>query len=420
MTFPDGNKMRWLATNIRTLLLALVLAMAVWISAVTSADPDEVQTLTSVPLSIIGQDPSLINVNDLPTHVEVTLRAPRSVWEKLTQSSAVQATLDLSGLGSGEYTLGVKLTVTERPYQLILANPTSVTVHLEPLATRTLPVELSISGEPALGYQAGEETKDPKTVTISGPDSIVRKAKRARILLSLAGARGSLDQSIRIQIVDDKNSPLPGITVSPESIHVNVPIRQQGGFRDVAVKVVVQGQQAAGYRIENVSVFPPVVTLFASDPNLVDQLPGVVETLPLDLQDAKANISTRLALDLPDNISIIGSKTVQVQVGVSPIQTSLTLLNQTINVIGLKDGLDARVSPQAIDVIISGPLPVLDTLTPQDVVINVDVSGLDPGVHQLVPDWNVLVSNVLVESILPGTVEVIIFIPDTPTPTPGP
>jgi YbbR domain-containing protein len=413
--------MRWFASNIRILLLALVLALAVWISAVTSADPDEVRTLSSVPLSVIGQDPSLININDLPSTVEVTLRAPHTVWERLTaQDNSVQATLDLSGLGSGEYTVGIQLTITERPYQIVVASPTSVTVQLEPLATRTLPVELLLSGEPALGYQAGREIVDPKTVTISGPDSIVREALRAKILISLAGARGSIDQSIRIQVVDAKNSQLRGISVSPESIHVSIPISQRGGFRDVAVKVVVQGQQAAGYRIENVSVFPPVVTLFAADPELVDELPGVVETQPLDIQDAKADISTRLALDLPENISIIGSNTVQVQVGISPIQTSLTLLNQQINVIGLPEGLAARVSPQTVDVIISGPSPVLDTLTPQDVVINVDVTGLEIGIHQLVPKWDVFVSNVLVQSILPGTVEVIIFVPDTPTPTPEP
>jgi YbbR domain-containing protein len=415
--------MRWLASNIRTLLLALVLAIAVWISAVTSADPDEVQTLSTVPLSVIGQDPSLINLEDLPSTVEVTLRAPRSVWEQFTaQENSVQATLDLSGLGSGEYTLGVQITIPSnlRPYQIALVNPTSITVHLEPLATRTLPVELLLTGEPALGYQTGKQTVDPQTVTISGPDSIVKQAIRAKILLSLAGARGSIDQSIRVQVVDENNSQLPGILVSPDLIHVSIPVSQQGGFRDVAVKVVVQGQQAAGYRIENVSVFPPVVTLFATDPELVNQLPGVVETQPLDVQDAKADISTRLSLNIPDTISIIGSKTVQVQVGISPIQTSLTLLNQKINIVGLPEGFAARVSPQTVDVIISGPSPVLDVLTPQDVVINVDVSGLELGIHQLAPKWNVFVSSVLVESILPGTVEVIIFVPDTPTPTPGP
>lgn len=411
--------MRWLSSNISTLLLALVLAVAVWISAVTFDNPNEVQTLNSVPLGIIGLDPSLIMVNDLPSKLEITLRAPRTVWDQIrARENSVQATLDLSGLGSGEYTKNIQITVAVRPYQIVLAKPTSVTVQLEPVATSTLDIELSLSGEPAVGYQAGEETLDPKTVTISGPASIVRKAAKARILVSLAGARESIDQLIGVQIVDEKNSPLRGITVSPESVHINIPVSQQGGFRDVAVKVVVQGQQAPGYRVENVSVFPPVVTVFAADPKLVDTLPGVIETQPLDIQDAKADIATRLALNLPENISIVGSKTVRVQVGISPIQTSLTLVNQPVNVIGLSKGYAAQVSPQTLDVIISGPVPVLETLTPQDVVINVDVTGLEPGVHQLKPDWDVLVSNVLVESTLPGTVEVTIYIPDTPTATP--
>jgi YbbR domain-containing protein len=199
-----------------------------------------------------------------------------------------------------------------------------------------------------------------------------------------------------------------------------VPISQQGGYRDVAVKVVVQGQQAAGYRIENISVFPPVVTLFSEDPELVNQLPGVVETQPLNLQDRKENISTRLALDLPKNITIIGAQTVQVQVSISPIQTSLTLLNQPINVIGLPEGLAARVFPQTVDVIISGPLPVLDALTSKNITVSVDVSNLESGTYQLTPQVKLSVENVQVESILPGTVEVVISRPTTPTPSPGP
>ena len=111
-----------------------------------------------------------------------------------------------------------------------------------------------------------------------------------------------------------KNILLQGITINPESVHVSIPISQQGGFRDVAVKVVVQGQQAAGYRIENISVFPPVITVFAEDPELVSELPGVVETQPLDLQDRKEDISTRLSLNLPENITLVGAQTVQVQV----------------------------------------------------------------------------------------------------------
>ena len=414
--------MRWFAKNIRTFLLALVLAISVWISAVTSDDPDEIRTYpNTIPLEIIGQDTSLIVTNDLPASVEVTLRAPRSIWEQLTaQENSVQATLDLSGLSSGEHSVDIQIRVGLRPYQIVLANPSTVSVDLEPLSSHTLPIVLSLTGQPATGYQAGEAILDQTEILISGPDSIVEQVARARVVVSLEGARETIDQSIGVQIVDAKNSPLSGLTVAPSSVHVSVPISQQGGFRDVAVKVMVEGQVANGYRLENISVFPPIITVFSTDPTLVSAVPGVVETELLDLQDANENISTRLALTLPENVTVVGANTVQVTVGVSPIQTSLTLLNQRINIIGLPDGLAAQVLPQTIDVIISGPLPVLDALSLQDVVVNVIVTDLQPGIHQLIPKVQVFVSNVLVESILPGTVEVILFSPNTPTPTATP
>ena len=415
--------MRWFAINIRTFLLALMLALAVWISAVTSADPDEVRTLTTIPLEIIGQDPSLVITSDVPAHVEVTLRAPRSVWEELNaQENAVHATLDVSGLGAGDYMRNIQIQLLVRPIQFVLANPSTVLVHLEPLKARVLPVEYDLTGEPAIGYQAGVVTVEPNKVTISGPESLIKRAAQARILVSQTGARESIDQSIGVLIVDDQNNSLnEKLTISPEFVHINVPISQQGGFREVAVKVVVQGQVASGYRLENISVFPQVITVYSVSPDQVNTLPGVVETKPLNLQNAKENISTRLGLNLPENITVVGgAKTVQVTVGISPIQTSLTLFDRRINIVGLPAGISAQVSPQTIDVIVSGPLPVLDALTSQDVLVNVDVSGLEPGTHQLTPKVQLLVANVLVESILPGTVEVILSIPDTPTPTPGP
>jgi len=369
-------------------------------------------------LEIIGQDSSLIVTSDLPSSVEVTLRAPSSTWEELTaQENSVQATLDLSGLSTGEHTLDIEIRLLVRPVQIVLKNPTTVTVTLEPLATQSLPVDLSLSGQPAIGYKAGDPVLDLENIIITGPQSIVEQAVRARVLVSLDGARESIDQSLVVQIVDAKNNRVNGIGVTPESVHVNIPVIQQGGFRDVAVKVVVQGQVASGYRLENISVFPPVITVYASDSDLVNALPGVVETLPLDIQDAKENISTRLELVLDPSIKIVGAQTVQVLVGISPIQTSITLMNQTINILGLSEGLAAQASPQTVDVIISGPLPILDALT---INVSVDVTGLLPGTYQLTPKVDTLVDNVLVESILPSTIEVVISIPATPTVTPRP
>ncbi len=414
--------MRFVASNIRTFLLALVLGIAVWVSAVSAANPNEVSAYPkSVPIEIIGQDSSLVLTSKKPENVDVTIRAPHSVWQLLkTQDNAVRAILDLSGLSAGEHEVPVKIQISLRPTQIVLANPTSVTVDLEPIATQTLTVSHSLSGQPAAGYQAGEAIWASEEVSISGPESLVKKAARARALVNLDGVRESIDTPVDIEILDANSEVLRGLTITPETVRVNVPIRKQGGFRDVAVKVVVQGQQAAGYRIENISVFPPVITVFASEPALVNSLPGVVETQPLDLQDAKEDISTRLSLNLPENVTLVGAQTVQVEVSITPIQTSLTLLNQPINVNGLAEGLSAQTFPPTVDVIVSGPLPVLEVLASQNVKITVNVAGLGLGTYQLRPDVEVLIGNVLVESILPGTVEVVLSIPNTATPTLNP
>ena len=374
-----------------------------------------------VPIQIIGQDPSLVIDSDIPKEVEITLRAPRSVWDLIdTDPQIVQAILDLSGLSSGEHSKDLQLQVNARPVQIKSVVPSTVTFMLEPLGTQTYNIDLSVSGETAIGYEAGEASIEPEEVVVAGTQSLVEKVARARVLVNLSGSRENFDQTMPVEVLDKNGQKVDGVTVSPSSVRVTLPISQQGGYRDVAVKVMPVGRVASGYHLTDISVYPPVVTVFAADPELVNALPGVVETQPLDLQNAKEDISTRVALNLPEGISIVGDQTVLIQAGVSPIESSVTLAGEKVEINNLGAGLSAQVSPATVDVIVSGPLPLLDTLTRQDVRVTVDLSGLGAGTHQVIANVEVLIADVVVESILPNTIEVVITLAGTPTKTPMP
>jgi YbbR domain-containing protein len=117
---------------------------------------------------------------------------------------------------------------------------------------------------------------------------------------------------------------------------------------------------------------------------------------------------------------VVGEQTAQVQVGISPIEGSLSLNNMLVEIIGLADGLDAHISPATVDVILTGPLPLLDKLTAGDVKIVVDLTGLTDGIHQLPPQAQIIIADVKVQSVNPATIEVIIIFLPTPTPTPTP
>jgi YbbR domain-containing protein len=413
---------RWISQNYRTFLWAFVLSVAVWVAAVTSADPDETRAHSSaVQLKVIGQDPSLVINSKLPAEVEVVLRAPRSIWEIIEANpQSVQALLDLSGLSSGEHTADLQVQVDARPVQIVSVTPNTVTFTLEALSAKTFAVDLSLAGVPAIGYQAGDASLDATEVVVAGAQSQVQKVERARISVNLGGIRENFDQTLKVEVLDENGQKVDGVTVSPETIQVTLPVTQQGGYRDVAVKVNMLGRVAGGYRLTEISVFPPVVTVFAADPELVSALPGVVETQPLDLQSARQDISARVALNLPAGISVVGEQTVLVEAGVSPIESSVTLSGEKIEVVNLADGLAAQVSPATLDVIVSGPLPILDTLTRQDVRVTVDLNELAAGTYQLAVKVDVLIADVVVESILPNTVEVVISTAEPPAVTPTP
>jgi YbbR domain-containing protein len=412
----------WISKNYRTFLWALALSISVWVAAVTSADPDETRTLASpVPLQIIGQDPGLVISSDIPAEVEVTLRAPHSVWELIdADPQTVQVILDMSGLSSGEHSLDLQIQVDARPVKIVSVAPRTITFGLEALATRTFPVDLSLTGETAIGYQVGENTLDPREVVVAGAQSQVEKVTRARVSVNLSGIRENFDQTLRVDILDEDGQKVDGVTVSPESVQVSLPVSQQGGYRDVAVKVITLGRVASGYHLTDISVFPPVVTVFAANPDLVGALPGVVETQPLELQSAKEDISTRVALNLPEGISIVGEQTVLIQAGISPIESSVTLAGEKVEIANIGEGFTAQVSPATVDVIVSGPLPLLDTLTRQDVRVTVDLSGMATGTYQITAKVEVLIADVVVESILPNTMEVVIMPASTPAVTPTP
>src|SRR5512140_2569143 len=217
--------------NIRTFLWSLLLALAVWLAAVTAADPDVVRAYpTPVRVEVVGQDPGLVINGSLPKDVELTLRAPQSIWDQLTaRPDAVHAILDLSGLSAGEHKVSIQIQISVRPVRIVSASPSSADVTLEPLITRTLPLQSSLSGQPSIGYQAGQLTVDPQQVVLAGPQSAVSRVSRVRVVVSINGIREGLDQTVPIQALDANNIPVTDLTIQPDSAHVTLPLTRQGG-----------------------------------------------------------------------------------------------------------------------------------------------------------------------------------------------
>ena len=341
--------------------------------------------------------------------VQVTLRAPQSIWQSLLSGEVpIHAIVDLTGIKAGTCTVAVQIQIATQPIRIISTTPQKFDLNLEQLVTKTLPVELSLSGQPAIGYKTGQVVLDPENVVISGPQSFVAQVKHIRANLDVTNARQTIETSLPIRAVTGSGSEVGGISVQPDSVQVNLPIAQQGGYRDLAVKVMITGKLASGYRLNNITAAPLTVTVYSEDIPLIESLPGYVETSTLDISGASSNIVDQLSLVLPSGVLVIGDQAVSVQIEIVPIEDSRPVAFRQVEVIGLGSGLNADISPTSVDVILAGPLAVLNSLQPADVHVRVDLTGLTPGTYHLVPAVVVVEQGVTVQSILPGTVEVTI------------
>jgi YbbR domain-containing protein len=410
--------LRWLARNFGTLLTAFVLAVIVWVSAVIASDPDEEHLLARpVPIEIIGQDPGLQIMGDVPQTVSVVLRAPTSVWTQLNNDpSTVTARIDLSGLGAGTYTLPVQVQITPHPVRLISQDPEHVSIALESIVSQVFPVDLVVTGNPPVGYQAQTPLVNPEQVTVTGAESLVSMVKQAVINLDITNASQTIIRSEVPVLLDAEGQAVSGLTITPGSVLVTQPITLLGGYRYVIVRAVTEGQVATGYRVTNIYVSPIGVVVFSSDPELVNNLPGYVETQPIDLTGKDNDFETLVDLNLPAGITVVGDSKVLVQVSIAMVESSLAI-SLPVEIIGLSPGLAANVDPPIVNVILTGPVPVLNTLSSTDVRVVVDLTGYEVGTYQFTPQVNILPTGVSLSSILPASVSVTITIAPTPTQT---
>lgn len=416
---------RFLGRNLGTLITALLLALIVWVSAVTAADPNqELQYPQPISIEQIGKDPKLLIIVAIPENERVTLNAPRSIQEQLAgDPTSIRAWVDLTNLGPGAHSLAVHVQVNRSPVRVVHEDPAEVHVVLEPLTTKTISVTLTVQGQPALGYRAGSPTYEPTQVLVSGAESLVSQVNKVQAVFTIDNASQSIDASLTLQPLDFTGKVVNGVTMTPDNIQVKLPINLLGGYRNVIVKVVTSGSVAEGYKLTSINAAPPNVIVFSGDPQQLADLPGYIETKPLDLSNATTSITTTVPLNMPPGISVVNDQKAVVHIGISPIISSLTV-SLPVEVVGLAPGLEAQISPTRVDVALTGPVPVLNTLKPSDMHVVVDMTGKDIGTFQVGPALPSLPASLTIDSISPSPIEVILLKAPTPTrtltPTPGP
>src|SRR6266851_954748 len=182
-------------------VLSLGLAVSLWIVV---AGEETVERGLRVPLELQQFPPGLELQGEPPSTVDVRVRGASGALGRISSGDIV-AVLDLRGARAGRRLFHLTPGHVRAPFgtDVMQVTPSTVAMVFENSASRKVPIEPDVEGEPAPGYMIGKMTVDPETVEVVGPESAVNRAPNALTEpVSVDGARETVQESVTVGLLD--------------------------------------------------------------------------------------------------------------------------------------------------------------------------------------------------------------------------
>jgi YbbR domain-containing protein len=360
-------------------VLSLAVASIAWLYVATAQNP-LVERGINVELHVRGLSTNEVLVQAPPSRVQVRLSGPRSAVAGATPA-VLDASIDLSGLRPGEHSVPV-VVAAPPDVRAVAQTPQEVLVVLDSVAQQRLPVEVSLIGSLPQGVTVGTPHVTPQYITVTGAATQVEEIRHALVTLDTTNLRQDVATSLQVRLVDANGQEVRGPTVAPPLVTAQVTVKEGAIAKVVPVVPAIMGTPPPPFAVTSIATDPSTVAL--QGPALALENVTSVPTQPIDLRQAKGDVRTVVALQIPPGTTASVSRVaVTVRLGAGALSTTLHAV--PVQIVGLARGVRPRVMPAAVDIQVEGPPQIVARLTPQSVRLVVDAHGRGAGRYEVAP-----------------------------------
>ncbi len=160
-------------------------------------------------------------------------------------------------------------------------------------------------------------------------------------------------------------------TITPKQLTISLTRRQR---KRVRLELQLVGHPASNYGIDSVDLEPETVVLSGPEDVLASLNKLVLP--PIDLNDAKQDISLDVTPALPEKVKRMGGGRIMVQVHLWKQRQIKSLPIQVINT-----DLDVDTVPNTASVVIQGEPTIIDRVEQENLRLYFDARALRPGTH---------------------------------------
>lgn len=367
------------------IILSLVLAIGIWVIVAMYIDPEKTRVIEKVPVDFTYNSPSYTGQNldiiDKPNvYVNINVEGDGYIIDALRPEdfTVYPSYTQVKGAGKYELMLNAK-PVSGLTFKVVSISPDFVSVQFDKVVSKKFPVTVIASGiETEAGYFMDVPVSAPTEITLTGPEAQVNSVAKVVANVTMSEKRKEsviTNAALELQDKDGNVITDSNITMDAEQIEARIPILEE---REIPIKVGFIGApigfDTSSLKMELSNEIIHVAgqtklwdTFTELDAGYVDLTKFTMDgeyTFPITLPDGFVNMDKLLSVTATFDTSKIATKVVAVSdirvSGTMPAGLSLTLPD------------NAKVK----NVVLAGPAEVLDEITPQSVVAQMNAQDV--------------------------------------------
>lgn len=386
LSLVDQFHLRPTRTQLIRFAVSLALAVLFWGWITELQDPLTEKRISGIPIEL-GELPDTLQVVSTLPNATVTIEGAQSRVQPVQQPD-VSVRVDLSGItGPGEYQVPLSAEVPNGNDHVV--EPNEVSIQVDERVSEIFPLTNSQTNTTDQTRTIGSVQPAVSQVTVTGPRTAVERIADVILPVTIDRQTESFEETYIPFAVDSDGQRVSEVEILPGAIVTQVDVQTRG--KAVSVIPSVTGVPAEGFSVQQRRALPDTIVV-DGPPEILDDL-LFVNTDPVDVTEANQSISTQVGLaDLPEGVTVIepSGSMIEVRLAIEDISTSSqTLTDLPVEAVGLNEGLTASFDPGAVSIQVAAPIDILQAMTPDDISIWVNLSGLGPGSYLLAPEVTV-------------------------------
>ena len=390
-------------------IIALLIAIIVWVAVIVTQDPEETSTIHNIPITWMNEE--ILEQNGftfMGANVEtagVTVRGYRSIINEYSDYITLQANVNINAAGRQYVSITPVLPIGVA-LEVVSIRPAGVTIFVEDIITRSHLINIVYSGDKLPDTEPGNIVQHPERIEISGARSLVEQVQYVEVEIPFHQiSRVSSRFTLEVQVLDADRNPIPNLTLTTRLAGVDIMLYD---VMEIPISLEILGEVSAKYVITELYV-PQTVRVRGTRLELATL--ERIEAEPIDITGVERTSSLRVQFSLPEGLALaVGQTHPHVRIELETLaNTSFEFDSQEIEIDGLEAGLVAQFEEFTLSLVVAGDDEIIEEATKEDFRLLVNLEGLEPGTH-MVPIIVIHENDIRFWEVVPVEVEVEVVI----------